>query len=198
MRPEPKKRPRRVPFTKEEVARLIAIKKRKEHIRLHTFKASLSYKLQNTFTIVCFFIFWELLFCFFGPVNYQKHYSYSFEAKLGHEYDKNLKPIVSELEFKCVGGQSFKLIVEEFKELPPKYTSFMIGSDFILHKPLKARYGNNQTSYRLFSASPLLLLILLSLITCIVGYTYNLNETAHSLMAMNVLNALTLLGVMIL
>jgi hypothetical protein len=195
MSPEPQKRPRRVPFTPKEVANLISIKKRREDIKLQTFKKSLLYKLQNGFVIGCFFIFCEVFLCFLGPASYSRHYSYKIEPIYGDEYNQQLKPIVSEIDFYGVHGITYKFVVNDFKPIPHKYCSFLIGSDFLLRKNLKGIYSNT-TSYRLFSANPILFLILLSLVATVFGYVNNLNENAYSLMAISVFNALVLVGVL--
>ena len=60
---EPKKRPRRIPLTAEEVGNVIAYKKRREIIILQKLKSSRIYKFQNLCNVVCFFIYCEFSFC---------------------------------------------------------------------------------------------------------------------------------------
>jgi hypothetical protein len=197
MSPEPKKRPRRIPYTPEEVANIIAYKQRREQIRLDKFKKSATYKLQNVFNIFCFFVFWEIIFCFFGPASYQRHYAYKVEVQYGDRYDEKAHPVVSEINLYCVKGGIYKLVPDDFVEVPAKFAEFTIASDFLLHKNLKGSYGHS-ASIRLFSASPVLLIIMLALVTSFVGYFYNLNQNSYSLMAITVLNAISLFGIFLL
>jgi hypothetical protein len=193
---EPKKRPRRIPYTPKEVANIIAVKKRRELIKLQTFTASLTYKIQNSFNIICFFMYWEIIFCFFGPANYTRHYSYGIETKYGQRYDLKAKPVISEIEFKALNGKTYTYIIDDFISIPPKFAQLSIGSDFLLNKELKGQFNTNKTDYRLFAASPLMLIIILAILTSSLAYTYNLNQNAYSLMAITVLNSMCLLGIM--
>ena len=192
---EPKKRPRRIPYTPKEVANIIAVKKRRELIKLQTFRASLKYKIQNSFNISCFFIYWEIIFCFFGPANYTRHYSMQVDTKYGQRYDLNAKPVVSEIEFKALNGKTYLFLIDDFVTIPPKFTKLIIGSDFLLSKDLKGRYADNEADYHLFAASPLMLIIMLVMLTSGLAYGYNLNQNAYSLMAITVLNSMCLLGI---
>lgn len=195
MSPEPKKRPRRIPFTPEEVAAIIAAKKRREQMVLSQLKKSLSFKLQNFFNVCCFFIYWEILICFLGPANYFTHYYTSMEPRYGESFNSNGKPILESIIFNGVNGQHYEMMVYAFEPLPPKRGAFMVATDFILQKELKGAFNQTGNTYRLFNASPVLIIILLALITSTVGYIYNLNHNAASLTAITVLNSLCLFAV---
>jgi len=196
MSPEPRKRPRRIPYSREEVANIIAFKKRKEQITLIAFKKTRAYKYQNLFNITCFFIYWEVLFCLFGPASYTTHYSFKVTPDYGGRYNSLGKPSIAELDFFGVDGKSYKFVVDEFIDVPDNNSSFLVASDFLLGKELKGSFGNSDNTYKLFSANPILLLIFIALVTSSFGYYYNLNQNSYSLMSLTVLNALTLLGLL--
>lgn len=194
---EPKKRPRRIPLTREEVANVIAYRRQRELVELRRMKKTLLYKALNTFNIICFFVYLEVLFCYFGPCTYQTHYSYNSLAKLGDVLNKHGKPIVAEIDVFCVHGSTYKFIIDDFIEIPPKMTSFVIGKDFLLRKDMKGRFFGDDTYYRIFSASPILFLSTFVSIISIFGFFYNLNENMYSLSGLTLLNAFTLLGILL-
>jgi hypothetical protein len=193
---EPNKRPRRTPLSSEEVSNIIAYRKKRDLITLQELKKTRTFKLLNLFNISCIFIYLELLFCYAGPCNYQRHYSLNVTPKHCYSHNANLKSIVSEVEVVCVNGGKYNFIVEDFIEPPGKRTSFLIGRDFILRKELKGRFENSDTTYRLFSASPILFLAMFISFICYVGFGYNLNENSYSLSGLTMLNLFTLLGIM--
>ena len=80
---EPYKRPRRNPLTSEEVSQIIAHRQKRELVALHKLKKSRAFKVLNIFHILCMFIYLEVVFCYFGPCHYQRHYSYSSLAHYG-------------------------------------------------------------------------------------------------------------------
>lgn len=196
MAPHPHKRPRRTPLTPEEVSHFIALKKRRELIKLHIFKSTRLYKFQNLFNILCFFIYWELILCFFGPCRYHDHRSVSTLATYGQRTNSLGKPVVDEIEITdAVNNKSYKLEIDDFIPLPPKKIAFRVGSDFLLSKELKASYNGSEQNYRLFAASPVLFLSLFVLLISTMAFSLNLNQNSYSLMALTVLNFLTLLGI---
>jgi len=188
----PKRRPKRIPFTPEEVANIIEIKKRRELMRLAAFQKTYAYKFQNVFNVVCFFVYWELVFCFFGPLNYQKHYSVAFEPRYGNAFE-NGKLLMNELDVHGANNVVYTYLVNDFIDSPPRYSSFDIGSDYILKKQLRGRLSHSDATYRLFSSSPVLLIVFIVLVTSCTAYYFNLNQNAHSLMALTVLNSLSML-----
>jgi hypothetical protein len=195
MAPEQNKRPRRVPLSPEEVATVIAFKKNRDHRKLLQLKNSLSYKFQNTFNIICFFIFCELVFCYNGPCHYQKHYSENVMALHGQEYKSDGTPIVSEVDLICVHGKTYKFLVNDYIEVPPKRTAFYVGMDYLLQKDLKGSFAGSDATYRIFSASPILFLSTFTSIIILIGIGYNLNENEYSLFGLNIISGMTLLCV---
>lgn len=189
------KRVKRTPLSREELAQVIALKRRKEHIKLLHFKKSRIYKIQNIFNMCCFFVFWEVVFCFFGPCQYTVHFSQRVYPKYGTEYDTNNKPIVESLKILDVNQQLHHLVVNEFVKVPPHYSRFIIGTDFLLGKPLKAGIENCPSKFWLYNASPLIVLSLFALLISFVAYISNLNHKPYSLTAINVLNAIVLLAI---
>lgn len=195
---ENQKRQRRIPFTAEEVEQLRIIKKMREHRKLVTFKKTDEYKILNFFNIACFFIYLELLFCYFGPCHYQVHYSYKVVPKYGFEYTSDLKPIVRELKVTGVNEKEYEFIINDFINIPQQRMRFVIGKDFLLQKELKGSVENLKGTYRLFLASPILLLCILIGFISFGGFVLNMNENKYSLHALSVVNALTLLGILFL
>ncbi|MEI6020143.1 MAG: hypothetical protein WCR21_03370 [Bacteroidota bacterium] len=143
----------------------------------------------------CFFIFWELILCFFGPCKYQIHFSERVYPKYGTEYDANNKPIVTELKILDVNNHLHHLVVNEFIQVPPHYSRFILGSDFLLGKQLKAGIENTDSKFRLYNATPLILLSFFVLIISFIAYISNLNHNAYSLTAISILNAIVLLAI---
>ncbi len=193
---EPNKRPRRTPLTSEEVSNLIAIRQRRQMLALQRFKLTSTYKVLNLFNICCIFIYLELIFCYFGPCHYQRHYAYKVAANYGHSFENN-KMIISELDLYCVDSELYKFVVNDFIEIPDKYTSFLLGKDFLLQKNLKGVLQSSDTSYRLFRASPILLLCVFISFICFMAYHFNLNENMFSLSGMTTLNVLTLFFILV-
>jgi hypothetical protein len=192
---EPSKRPRRIPLTSEEVSNFIAYRKQLELIRLGKFKRTLTFKLLNIFNIACTFIYMELLFCYFGPCHYQKHYSYKTITNFGTGVLKDGKATVVDVEVFGVDGTVYKFIVNDFITIPGKNIMFFTAKDFLLQKDLKGLFDYPGKSYRLFSASPILFLcMLISLVSFFVFY-FNLNENVYSLSGITALNAFTLFGI---
>jgi hypothetical protein len=196
MATEPNKRPRRTPLTHEEVATVIELKKRREHIKLLKLKRSGAYKIQNIFNVACFFIFCELIFCYFGPCHYQLHYSENVVATLGMEAKGDGTPIVSEIDMICAHGKTYKFIIDDYIELPPKLTTFVVGKDYLLHRDIKGSIAGSNRSYRVFSASPVLFLSIFTSIIMLIAIGNNLNENEHSLTGLTIINAMTLLCVL--
>jgi hypothetical protein len=194
MAPEEKKRPHRIPLTPEEVAQLVALKKRKEARKLALFKKTIAYRVFNVFNICCFFIYWEILFCFMGPCHYQTHYARSFGVKHGDEMNAAGKRIISEMDILNLEGKKIKLYVRDYIDVPEKFSSYQIGKDYILQKELKAMLLTSEDSYGLQSASSIIFLSVFIIIISCISFFYNLNENSHSLTAVAILNAITILA----
>jgi hypothetical protein len=196
MAEEPKKRPRRVPLSSEDIAHVIAVKRWREFKKREKLKKSRLFKVLNLFNIACFFIYFELLFCFFGPCNYTVHYSYKVTPKYGDTYLKTGEPIIADINVHGVDGIIYNFVIDDFIKVPPKHMRFLIGKDYLLQKNLKGILENSGAEYRLFSASPVLFLCVFVTVISLFAFIYNLNENAYSLNALTVLNFLTFSGIL--
>lgn len=189
------RRPRRTPLSREEVAHIIQLKKRNAHIQLLLFKKSSHYKILNVFVLCCVFIFWELIICFLGPCNYQPYFSKDIVAKQEFKSDSKGVYLLSELNIVATNEAQFLLIVDDFIEVPPKFSKFYIGTDFILKKQLRGIVSTSEKSYRIFTAAPILLLTSIALFISLLAIINNLNHNPYSLTAIAIFNALILLGI---
>jgi len=192
---ESNKRPRRNPLTSEEVAHIIAHKKKRELIILRKLKSSLYYKVLNVFNVSCIFIYLELLFCYFGPCHYQKHYSEKTVVHYGPRNSENGRLFIGDLDVYDVQGKEYKFVVEECIPPPANRIHYIIGKDFLLQKELKGVLDNSEKVYRLFSASPVLFLCIFISFISFFGYILNLNENIFTLSGLSILNFLTLFGI---
>jgi hypothetical protein len=189
---EERKRPPRIPLTPDEVAHLVALKKRRAAKNMAAFKHSAAYRFCNVFNICCFFIYWELLFCFMGPCHYQTHYSKSMRVKHGYKLDAAGKYIVSEVQIVGVNDEQYKLIVDDFIATPKRQSAYQIGKDYILQKNLRGILETSENSYRLQDASPLIFLSVFLIVVSCISFFYNLNEEPHSLSAVAIINGITM------
>jgi hypothetical protein len=189
-------RKRRIPLTPEEVAGVIEFKKRRDHIRLIKLKKSWRYKAQNVFNIICFFIFCELVFCYWGPSRATEYEATAVRAAYGADAKGDGTPIVGEIEFETAKGKHYKLLVNDYVQLPEKGTIFQICEDFLLRKDLKGTFEGAERKYRVFAASPVLFLCVFTSFIMLVGICYNLNENEHSLLGLTTVNFMTLLCVL--
>lgn len=194
---ESRKRPPRVPLSQEEVAQLIAYKKLREARRLARFRRSPAYKLFNLFNIACFFAYWEVIFCFLGPCNYQTHYALSVRSHHDDEQNAQGKRITRALDIKGANGRAYEFVINGFIETPERYSEFSVGSDFLLRKELKGMIDDSGQTYYLHAAGSLLFLSVLLIVISITSFLYNLNEQAYSLNAITALNALLLTGMLL-
>ena len=128
---EPNKRPRRNPLTSEEVSNIIAHNRKRELVKLYKLKKSKLYKLLNVFNITCIFLYLEILFCYFGPCHYQKHYSEKTLVHYGAGISVNKKGyFISDIDVFDVQGKVYKFIVEDCIDAPGNTIEFIIGKDF--------------------------------------------------------------------
>jgi len=192
---ETNKRPRRNPLTSEEVSNIIAHKKKRELMALMLLKKSKTFKILNIFNVVCVFIYFELLFCYFGPCHYQKHYSLRTIAHYGGSPVENGKLHVTDVDVYDVAGKIYKFVIEDCIDPPGNTIAFIVGKDFLLQKDLKGAFESSGTVYRLFSASPVLLLSLLASFISLFGFMMNLNENTYTLGGLSILNFLALLAI---
>lgn len=195
---ERKKRPPRIPLSQEEVAQLVAYKKIKEARKLSRFRRSGAYKLFNTFNVICFFAYWEILFCFFGPCHYQTHYSVKVVARHGDELNASGKRITTEIDILGVSGKEYKFLVNDFVEQPERFSEFSIGKDYILQKELKGMFEHSDKTYYIQAAGSLLFLAVLMIIISFTSFVYNLNENAYSLNAITAVNGIVFSGIFVL
>ena len=195
MTSEPYKRPRRNPLTSEEVALIIAHKKRKEFVELQKLKKTRTFKCLNVFNIISMFIYLELLFCFFGPCHYKTHTSNGVVTHFDHVDFTSSKPVISSLDIYETGGSIYKFIIEDHLLLQTQKIQFVIGKDFLLQKELKGSLETSEESYRLFAASPLLLLSGLMIVFSVFVFALDLNQKVHTLFGLSTLNFLTLLAI---
>jgi len=189
-----KKRPPRNPLSPEEVADFIAVKKLREQLKLQRFKKTKRFKYLNIFNVVCFFIYCELLICFFSPCHYRTHYS----KKVDVEYSQGLNELnqlkIAHVKITDVNNNLYQFMVNDFIDIPKKYDKFSVGKDFILQKELKGTFIGSNKYYRIQRAEPFLFLSgFLVILLCII-FSYNLNLTESSLKAISVINGLTILG----
>lgn len=190
------RRPRRTPKSSEEVAHIIELKKRREHILLLQFKKSLTYRIQNIFMMCCVFVFWELIICFFGPCSYTMHFSQEAIPKHSIRFNEQGVSLLAELKMKDVNAIEYNIMVDDYIGVPPKFSKFWIGSDFLLGKNLRGIVNTSNKSYRVFTASPILLLSTLALIISLIAILSDLNHNPYSLTAICVLNGLALLAIL--
>jgi hypothetical protein len=191
--PEQKRRPRRNPLSREEVEAIIAFKRRKEQMQFSILRMSLSYKLRNLFLILSFFVFCEVLCCYFGPSRHRLHYTQSVTGRYAAISEKGRGQRLEYLEAVCVEGNSFKLLVSDFVKIPGRYSRLDVSSDFLLNCQLKASVDGMQDSYRLFRANPVLLLTVFCSFILLLGVYHNLNQNDYTLWGLCVLCGMTVL-----
>lgn len=189
--PEQHRRPRRNPLSREEVEAIIAFKERKEQLKLYTLRQTFSYKARNLFLIFCFFIFSEVIMCYFGPARHRMHYTQTVMGIFDRVYDKEKGQLLKEIDVICVEGSYYKLLIDDFQKVPPKFTRIDVCSDFLLNCQLKATIDGLPGTYRLFRADPVLLLCLFSSFILLLGIHHNLNQNDYTLWGLTVLCGMT-------
>ena len=192
---EPNKRSRRNPLTSEEVSHIIAHNKKRELIILYKLKKSKAFKVQNVFNVACIFIYLEILFCYFGPCHYQKHFSAKTLVHYGSKTTATGKFVVSDIDLYDVSGTVYKFMIGEFMDDPAQKIQFLIGKDFLLQKELKGVFENSESAYRIFSASPILFLCVFASFISFFGFVMNLNENAYTLGGLTALNILAVFAI---
>ena len=192
---EPNRRPRRNPLTAEEVAHIVAHRRKHELVKLYRFKKSRTFKVLNVLVVCCIFVYLELLFCYFGPCHYQKHYSVNTYAHYGTGKMLTNNLVISDIDLVDVNGKWYKLVIDDNIQVPAQRIQFVIGKDFILQKELKGIMEYSDTTYRLFSASPVLFLCLLASFVSFFSFVMNLNENAYALAGLVTMNLLSMLAI---
>ena len=190
------RRHKRNPLTPEEVAEIVALKERRAHLRLHRFKRSRLYKTLNIFCVLSFFVHCELLICFFGPCRYERHVATQVQPNYGSDFNEQGRQIVNDLEVTGENSRRYIFVVKDFIPVPAPGTEFFVGEDYLLRRELKGVFDDEDRTYRLFRASPIVFLSLLALAACVLGFLNNLNEHPYSLTGIAVVNVLTLLAIL--
>jgi hypothetical protein len=191
---ESKKRPPRTPLTAEELSDFLYLRKVREHKKLIRFKKSFIYKFSNIINIVAFFIYCELICCFFGPASYQTHYIQQFWIEYGETLPGRPDRIIDAITIKGVNNKMYKVVVKDYVAIPKRYSSFEVGSDFLLRKEIKSRLNVNGAIYKLEKASPILFLSVLVGIFSLIVFFFDLNQNPHSLGAITCINILTVIA----
>lgn len=190
------RRHRRHPLTPEEVAEIVALKERRAHIRLHRFKRTRIYKMLNIFSVLCFFVYCELLICFFGPCRFERHVAMQVQPNYGNVFNEQGAQIVDDIEIIGENSRKYIFVTKDFIAIPAQGTEFFVGEDYLLRREMKGVFDDAERTYRLFRASPIIFLSLLALAACVLGFLNNLNEHPYSLTGIAVVNALALLAIL--
>ncbi len=181
-------------LTREEIARLLEIKRYKEQQKRLKFKKTGTYKWLNVFVLLCVFVLAEVLMVYVGPVRYEADTIEHTYANYGsHWWDS--KPVISSVEIQTHNHGTIELVTQTMVRVPEKGETVYIGYDYLLSKPIKGSWDLSGQTYRLFRASPILLIAALCLLITFTGYFNHLNEMPYSLNGLALLNLMTLLGV---
>ena len=193
MKEEGKFRIPRTPKSPEEVANLHLYKKLKEYKKIASFKRTKFYRICNVFNIVCFFIYIELVLCFFGPCHYQNHYSKFVKPEYGNTETGHGDLLVN-LLITGVNDEKYEFVVKEKIKPPGHYTRFYVGKDFILQKELKGGFEGSEKNYRLYKAGGIVFLSCFVGVISIILFSYNMNMHLHPLRTITIINAMTIFG----
>jgi len=185
----------RRPLSREEIARLYEIKRFKEQQKRLRFRKTAHYKWLNVFVLCCVFIVAEMLMAYLGPVRYEADDVVQATANYGsHWWDHS--PVISSIEIKTKEHGTIELVTQAMVKQPKVGETVWIGFDYLLNKPIKGSVDYGENTYRLFRASPMLLLAALCLLVTFTSYYNHLNELPYSLNGLAVLNLLTILGIL--
>ncbi|MBL7900617.1 MAG: hypothetical protein JNK73_01365 [Bacteroidia bacterium] len=191
-------RPHRVPPDQEEMARRLYVRERLRIKKILAFKSSRFFKLLNALNVCCFFICWELIFCFIGPCHYKELVPETSQIKYSAKTDARGFRYIKEINVIWKGEKSDKIIVED---VVPVHASqslrIRVGRDFILFKNLKVKLGEGNKAYRLAHASPLLFLAAMLIVVTSIGYFFNLNQQINTLPGMTFFNLLFVLAIVL-
>jgi len=191
MNKDGKKRPPRTPLSPEEVAELVLLKKIRERKKLEKFKSTSGYKIANIFNIACFFIYLEMIACFFGPCHYETHYNKKVIVEYGEARNKKQERIISGIKLVGVDNKQYAFVVNDFIKIPEKYSPFEVGRDFLLQKEIKGTLPTSDDLYHLEKASPIIFLSFLVGVFSLIIFFFDLNQNPYSLRAITIINALT-------
>lgn len=188
-----KKRIARNPLKPEEVAEIVAFKKYKQQVALIKFKTTKHYKYMNAFCIISFFIYCQFIICFFGPC----HFSSNKIIEISEEYNKDRTEqqanSLYSLKIYALGGKFYEAIINDRIDVPNVNSSFLVGKDFLFQKEINVKFDKEGKSYRIKSAEPLMFLSCFVGFLMLVTFFYNLNQNPNSLNAITLMNAITVL-----
>jgi hypothetical protein len=189
-------RPQRIPPDQEEIARRVALREYLKVKKLKSFKASKTYRILNLLNVCCFFVYWELILCFFGPCLYREVEPEFMQIKFGNKTDERGYRFIKEINLVWYGSKTDKVIVEDYLQAMPNETmAIQAGKDFILQKDLKVRLGEGSGAYRLAHSSPLLFLCAFLIIATAIAYHFNLNQSPVVLQGISILNLCVIVAV---
>ncbi|MCU0360039.1 MAG: hypothetical protein MUF75_04860 [Bacteroidia bacterium] len=189
-------RPHRVPPDQEEIARRVALREYLKVKKLQAFKSSNTYRFLNILNVACFFVYWELILCFFGPCHYREVEPEYMQIKFGNKTDARGFRFIKEINLVWYGGKIDKAIVEDYVRVVTDETmEIHAGRDFILQKDLKVRLGDETVNYRLAHSSPLLFLCAFLILATAIAYNFNFNQTPIVLQGISILNLCVIVAV---
>lgn len=141
-------------------------------------------------------MYWELIFCFFGPCTYKDIVPEKMEVKYGAKTDSRGYPYIREINMIWYQTKADKIIVNDFVPSPRGSTlSIRTGCDFILVKDLKVKIGDGNKTYRLNHSSPLVFLCILFVVVTSIAYYFNLNQSPVVLHGLGILNLLVIAAI---
>lgn len=189
---EGNKKSSRVPLTPDQIKEVIAFKKQKEFKQIEKLKKTKKYKILNVFNILCVIVYCEIIFCMYGPANYQT----AICKKASVEEFGDIINGKRSVNFMSVWDQNnthYKFYVGEYIQLPKPNSVFYVGKDYFLQKEIKVLISTSISEYRLWRVIPLVFLgIFVTLITMLV-FAHNMNMINYSLIAVSCMNAINLL-----
>jgi len=197
MQQDKPQRPHRVPPDHEEIARRLAFRERLRNRKIQSFKSSKFFSVLNTLNVCCFFIYWELIFCFFSVCNFKEIVPERMDIKYRARTDSRGFKYIRDINVLWYGGKSDKIIVEDFIPVHESQNlSLRTGRDFILFKDLKVKLGDGNATYRLGHASPILFLCFMFIVVNSIGYYFNLNQQVNTLPGLTFFNLLVVLAIL--
>ncbi len=190
------RRPHRTPPDPEELARRLARREQLRIYKLQIFKSSLTFKVFNLLNVCCFFIYWELIFCFWGICHFKEIVPERMETKYRAKTDSRGFKYIREINLLWYQGKNDKIIVEDFVPVhDSQKLRIRTGKDFILQKDLKVKLGDGNKTYRLHHASPLMFLCILLILVNSVVYGFNMNELPVVLQGSSLMNLLVIVAI---
>jgi len=193
MESQSKRRPPRTPLTPEELIHFIKLKKLRHRRIIERFKQTKTYKILNTFNIICVVIYSELIISFLGVCNYTGHYIKSVNVYTGDEV-KGGKHVYNRIIITTVNDVEYDVNVSDTLAKPEPYTRFFVGKDWIFQKEVKVKYSETSDSYVLKVASSMMFISCLMGIITFSAFGYNLNEISQSLKSISIINGLSMIS----